>query len=333
MPPAGAQPAGMDPRSASGEIVVGPARARIKQSPAAEVRLAHLREESARALVRPSQSVTPAGSARALDEPPPLLEGPLPEPPVRKPEALAVRRPTTDEFTVADEAAELGFGSRRRGRLLIGTVALAVIAGGLFLMERRRSESSSDLVAEPSGSAGSGPPPVAPTILPLPSPPSAGAGTANDPSAAATAHGLDAGAPGGDAVERDADPKMARARAGDAAVYLNACHLAFQEQRMKDAEAACTAARDANPDSAEAQGWLAHALFNRNRRREALIAAERAVRLNPKWADAYVIIGGVHQDVGEVDDAKRAYQRYLELDPHGQYSGDLRAIVDRLGKL
>ena len=34
-----------------------------------------------------------------------------------------------------------------------------------------------------------------------------------------------------------------------------------------------------------------------------------------------------------MDDAKRAYQRYLELDPHGQFAGDLRAIVDRLGKL
>ena len=102
---------------------------------------------------------------------------------------------------------------------------------------------------------------------------------------------------------------------------------------MKDAEAACTAARDANLDSAEAHGLLAHALFNRNHRRESLAEAERAVKLNPKWADAYVIIGGVHQDAGEMDDAKRAYQRYLELDPRGQFAGDLRAIVDRLGKL
>jgi predicted TPR repeat methyltransferase len=78
---------------------------------------------------------------------------------------------------------------------------------------------------------------------------------------------------------------------------------------------------------------LAHALFNRNHRRESLAEAERAVKLNPKWADAYVIIGGVHQDAGEMDDAKRAYQHYLELDPRGQFAGDLRAIVDRLGKL
>jgi tetratricopeptide (TPR) repeat protein len=99
---------------------------------------------------------------------------------------------------------------------------------------------------------------------------------------------------------------------------------------MKDAEAACVAAKDANPESAEAHGLLAHALFNRNHRREALGAAERAVKLNPKWADAYVIIGGVHQDAGETAEAKRAYQRYLELDPKGQYAPDLRAIVGKL---
>jgi tetratricopeptide (TPR) repeat protein len=100
---------------------------------------------------------------------------------------------------------------------------------------------------------------------------------------------------------------------------------------MKDAEAACTAAKDANPESAEAYGLLAHALFNRNnRRKEALAAAEHAIKLNPKWADAYVIIGGVHQDQGDTAEAKRAYQKYLDLDPKGQYAADLRSIVGKL---
>jgi tetratricopeptide (TPR) repeat protein len=71
-------------------------------------------------------------------------------------------------------------------------------------------------------------------------------------------------------------------------------------------------------------------LFNRNKRREALTSAERAVKLNPKLADAYVIIGGVRQDDGDVDEARRAYQRYLELEPKGSYAADLRAIIGRL---
>jgi tetratricopeptide (TPR) repeat protein len=133
--------------------------------------------------------------------------------------------------------------------------------------------------------------------------------------------------------ERISDPKLARARLAEAPALLVACRTSYQEARMKDAEAACTAARDANPGSAEANGFLAHALLNRNRRRESLAAAERAIKLNPKWADAYVVIGGIHQDAGEMADARRAYQRYLELEPHGEFAGELRAIVDRLGKL
>ena len=96
--------------------------------------------------------------------------------------------------------------------------------------------------------------------------------------------------------------------------------------------AACTAARDANPDSAEANGYLAHVLFNRNRRPEALAAAERAVKLDAKLADAYLVIGGIHQDAGEMSEAKHAYQRYLELQPHGAKASEVQAIVERLGK-
>ena len=123
---------------------------------------------------------------------------------------------------------------------------------------------------------------------------------------------------------------MARERASEARPLLSVCRMAFEEKRMKDAEAACVAARDANPDAADAHALLAHALFNRNKRREALASAERAVKLNPKIADAYVIIGGVRQEQGDVDEARRAYQHYLDLEPKGSYAADLRAIISRL---
>jgi Flp pilus assembly protein TadD len=130
--------------------------------------------------------------------------------------------------------------------------------------------------------------------------------------------------------ERSADPRMARERSSEARPLLSVCRLAFDQNRMRDAEAACTAARDANPESADAHALLAHSLFNRNKKREALSAAERAVKLNPKLADAYVIIGGVRQEEGDADEARRAYQRYLELEPKGSFAADLRAIISRL---
>ena len=336
-PVAAALPIGPENRSASGEIVVRPAKTKIKHSPAAEVRLAHLREERARAFVRSSQSLTPPGSARALDEPPPLLDGPAPEPLQRPTHAARAghggggrgRRARRIPSTTAPPP------SRHTGALISAAVALVVVViGGMWLASRH--DKAADSIpprwrcarprlrrcrrrrGRPSGPAGGRAEP----------------GRRRPQSAKPAVAHTAAAAPSHDETEeRISDPKLARARLAEAPALLVACRTSYQEARMKDAEAACTAARDANPGSAEANGFLAHALLNRNRRRESLAAAERAIKLNPKWADAYVIIGGVHQDAGEMADARRAYQRYLELAPQGEFAGDLRAIVDRLGKL
>jgi len=331
-PVAAALPIGPEQRSASGEIVVRPAKAKIKHSPAAEVRLAHLREENARAFVRSSQSLTPPGSARALDEPPPLLDGPAPEP-LQRPTTQLVRATAVEAAIDAADTSEVPPPSRHTGALISAGVALAVVViGGMWLASRHDKEA--DAVADEATMQPAVPPRAsAPPVVPTGQPVVAQGASAAQSAKPAVAH-TPAAAPSHDETEeRISDPKLARARLAEAPALLVACRTSYQEARMKDAEAACTAARDANPGSAEANGFLAHALLNRNRRRESLAAAERAIKLNPKWADAYVVIGGIHQDAGEMADARRAYQRYLELEPHGEFAGELRAIVDRLGKL
>jgi CheY-like chemotaxis protein len=130
--------------------------------------------------------------------------------------------------------------------------------------------------------------------------------------------------------ERAGDPKVARALPAEFPVLLAACRTAFTEKRAKDAEIACVAAKDAGPDSAEACALLGHALFGRKKRKEALVWAERAVELDPKQAEAYVIIGGVKQSADDLPAAKAAYKKYLELAPAGQYAADLRAILSTL---
>jgi CheY-like chemotaxis protein len=330
---AAALPVGPEMRSASGEIIVRPTKAKTKHSPAAEVRLAHIREESAaRAFVRPSQSVTPPGSARALDEPPPLLDGPPPEPAPRPTTQLV--RATAVEAAVSSSAADDDEAptSHRRGALIAGAVSLVVLAAGILWIAARHhapptdSAAAESRVQRPATAA-----PPAPSIVPLGSQPTPAPAAAPQPAAVHAAAASPA--PLDEAEERNADPKLARTRALEAGSLLAGCRTAYQEARMKDAEAACLAARDANPKSAETNGFLAHALLNRGRRREALAAAELAVKLNQKWADPYAVIGTIHQDAGEMADARRAYQRYLELEPHGSYANELRAIVDRLGKL
>jgi CheY-like chemotaxis protein len=160
----------------------------------------------------------------------------------------------------------------------------------------------------------------APVVAPLPS---AADGTAGAPASAPAHLPVDAVL-----EERLADPKVARALPSEFPTLLAACRQAFTENRVKDAETACVAAKDANPDSPEACALLGHALFSRKKRREALQWAERAVALDPRRADAYVIIGGVKQAANETEAAKAAYKKYLELAPDGQYASDLRAIVD-----
>ncbi len=75
---------------------------------------------------------------------------------------------------------------------------------------------------------------------------------------------------------------------------------------------------------------LAHTELNRGRLARATQLAQKAVKIDPNLADAYVIIGGVHQDSGQNREAKVAYRRYLQLAPTGRYADELRSIVNGL---
>ncbi len=260
--------------------------------------------------------------------------------------AHAVRKIVLDPEVPEDEE-EHGARSSRLVRVLVpvlglGLAAFAVWAAFKNTGHKRHAEDEVAAVA----------PPEKPVVVPIAAarPPEAkAAGVAAEPGPAVAS--ADAGAPRVAAArpgaarhaapsahaapgpmldERMADPKVARELPAAFPQLLAACRQAFTEKRGKDAETACLAAKDANPDSAEACALLGHALFNRKKRREALPWAERAVALDPKRADAYVIIGGVKQAAGDAASAKAAYKKYLELEPTGQYAADLRAIVDSL---
>jgi len=340
------------PRSASGEILVQKL-APMRQSQIDIPRVA-VREDSAKAYVRKS-TATPPGSARALDEPPPIAAQPesgkvdatakTEARPIAEAKPITRKKIHVDDgrdaaFSKSEAEHELGVSARGRKVIYIACAA-AVIVVMVIAMKMNRPHKSAALddsraTQEQAPAATSPPTPAsaAPIIHPIPDTP-AGA-TAAKPATvdavAVAAHKPVAplGTAREEIDERAADPRMGRERAAEARPLLYVCRVAFEQNRMRDAEGACAAARDANPESAEAHGLLAHTLFNRNKRREALTSAERAVKINPKLADAYVIIGGVRQDDGDVEEARRAYQRYLELEPKGSYAADLRAIMARL---
>jgi CheY-like chemotaxis protein len=329
------------PRSASGEILVQKLSSSRKSQ--LDVPRVAVREDSGKAYVRKSKA-TPPGSARALDEPPPVpAQAEALARPITREEAKPAASKTIkvddgrgDLFSKTDAEEELGLSST--SKKVIGVVAGAVALVVVIIAIKVKTGHKRPLVEDPEpkevASAPAPARPVQPVIVPIGETRSASSGAKTVAMDATGAAGRKPVAPLGavrdEVDERTADPRMVRDRVSEARPLLYVCRMAFEQKRMRDAEGACVAARDANPDSAEANGLLAHSLFNRNKRREALTSAERAVKLNPKLADAYVIIGGVRQEDGEVDEARRAYQRYLELEPKGSYAADLRAIIARL---
>jgi CheY-like chemotaxis protein len=244
--------------------------------------------------------------------------------PARVEEVRPQRKIILDPEIPADEA-QPSPGGAGGAKLLAVAAGFALAIGGVWLAVKKTGHKHPPESAVAVAVAV--PAPVAPIITPLPSAgPNGPAASAGGASAASTPR-----APVDPArEERFADPKIARALPTEFPQLLAACRQAFTEKRAKDAETACVAAKDANPDSPDACALLGHALFNRKKRREALQWAERAVLIDPRHADAYVIIGGVKQAADDRAGARAAYKKYLELAPHGQYAADLRDIVDSL---
>jgi len=130
-------------------------------------------------------------------------------------------------------------------------------------------------------------------------------------------------------------PVAAAAAAPAAAVDTYAasiaeCRASMNAGRVARAVAACRAAADAHPQSAEALTLLAEAEFTRGHTGVALHLATSATEANQNYPDAYVILGGVYQEKGKNAEARAAYEQYLALAPKGKHASDLRAILASL---
>jgi tetratricopeptide (TPR) repeat protein len=111
-----------------------------------------------------------------------------------------------------------------------------------------------------------------------------------------------------------------------------ACRKAFADGhgKYKEAMAACRAATDADPRDVQILVTLADLESNRGRNQAALDWAQKALAVDPNAPDAYVFLGNAQQAAGRKNDARVAYQKYLELAPNGKYTADLRAILQSL---
>ena len=77
---------------------------------------------------------------------------------------------------------------------------------------------------------------------------------------------------------------------------------------------------------------LGDALLEADDARSALAPLQQAAALEPRSARAQLLLGTAYQSVGRKADALRAYRRYLDLDPQGEFAGDVRAILTNLAR-
>jgi hypothetical protein len=139
--------------------------------------------------------------------------------------------------------------------------------------------------------------------------------------------GLPANPVAGQAVKPAA---LAATPPAEPAQPMEACRTALKRERAREALSACRVAADRAPSSADALVLLAHADLLAGREGETLRLAQRASEIDPGCADAYLLIGNVQQSVGNKPHARRAYEAYLQLAPHGDHAAEVRAVLGTL---
>jgi hypothetical protein len=113
-------------------------------------------------------------------------------------------------------------------------------------------------------------------------------------------------------------------------IPLEACQSAIRRERVQDALISCDKLTRESPKSADAVVLLAHANLLAGHDGETLRLARRASAIDPKCAEAYLLIGNVQQAAGRMPDARTAYEAYLHAAPRGAHAAEVRAILKTL---
>lgn len=116
------------------------------------------------------------------------------------------------------------------------------------------------------------------------------------------------------------DPKFARAYAALAMTYA----MDYRYQTSPEASAPlgramrlAETAREIDPAIPEVYWALGFVQAQGRRHREALASLEKAIALNPSYADAYAFMGGIHTYLGEPAKSIRLLRTALRLNPDG----------------
>jgi tetratricopeptide (TPR) repeat protein len=84
------------------------------------------------------------------------------------------------------------------------------------------------------------------------------------------------------------------------------------------------------PENSLAHYNLGVALMGMERPDDAVIEYNRAIKIDPNYANAYYALGMIYQAKGDQQDAVASYEKYVKLDPDGPYIQAAKESLDKL---
>jgi tetratricopeptide (TPR) repeat protein len=87
-----------------------------------------------------------------------------------------------------------------------------------------------------------------------------------------------------------------------------------------------------NPLQAEKEMKVGAFYFKKGSYRAALRRFEEATKWNPDAADAWLRLGDTHAKLGDAKEARTAWTKFLELQPDGKNSDEIRKRLNRSRK-
>ncbi len=127
-------------------------------------------------------------------------------------------------------------------------------------------------------------------------------------------------------------PPPAPAPSADYAAAFARGQELFRSAKYREAVEEFRKAVAARPESVAALLALGESWLEADRPRNALHPLETAARLDPASGRAQLLLGTAYQSLGRTADATRAYQRYLEVEPGGDFAADVRVILANLDR-
>jgi hypothetical protein len=179
----------------------------------------------------------------------------------------------------------------------------------------------------PPARAASAAPPPAETPQKAPPHPVASPQPAPNPKPSASAPGAAAPKTAPAAPKPPSTAAAPTASGEEAKKLLTEAESFLRGDKLKDAEKQFRAVLASDPNLADAHSGLAMALYGLERDGPAGVEARKAIALNSAAARAHLVIGLIASNKQDIAGAKKAYKRYLELEPSGEYAEEVRRFL------